>query len=369
MINNERMILNFIEMAQISSPSFNERNMADFVIAEFNKLGLNVVEDDAASKINGNTGNLIVNVEGTNNKTVLLSAHLDTVVPCDKINVIRQKGIIETDKTSVLGGDDKIGIAIILEICRIYETLENRPNLRIVISVAEEKGLTGASALDSKYLEGVDFAYVLDGGDDIGVVTTKAPYRIAGELIVTGKEAHAGLDPESGINALLVAAQALVKLKIGRIDAITTSNIGIVSGGLAQNIVMKEVSMRYETRSILKENILEQQKIVLECFEEVCKANNASFRHTLKQVTTGYSVSEDAKSISYIRASCEKLGIPFVMEASGGASDANIYSGKGVESLVLSVGMRNVHTVNEYVIESEFIQAANMLVTALQFVK
>ncbi len=369
MINNERIITQFIEMAEISSPSFNERKMADYVINEFKSLGYEVVEDDAGSKIGGNTGNLIIDIKGNVEKTVLLSAHLDTVVPCDKINVIRENGKIETDKTSVLGGDDKLGIAIILELVRIYPTLENRPNLKIVISVCEEKGLKGASALDPKYLKGVDFGYVLDGGDDVGVATTKAPYRIAGELIVTGKEAHAGLEPENGINALMVAAKALADLKVGRIDEITTSNIGIVSGGLAQNIVMKEVRMLYETRSIEESRILKQQEIVLSKFEEVCAQEKAEFTHTLKKVTIGYSIDENAQSVQFVREACQTLNIPFATEASGGASDANIYNAYGVESLVLSVGMRQVHTVNEYVYEKDLILAANLLLETLKKVR
>lgn len=369
MINSERTIQQFIEMAKISSPSFKERAMADYVIQQFEELGYQVIEDDAGLKIGGNSGNLIVDVKGNIDKTVLLSAHLDTVVPCDKINVIRKNGKIETDKTSVLGGDDKLGIAMILELVRIYPSLEKKPNLKIVISVCEEKGLKGASVLDPSYLKGVDFGYVLDGGDEIGVVTTKAPYRIAGELIVTGKEAHAGLEPEKGINALMVASKALVEIDLGRIDEITTSNIGVVTGGLAQNIVMKEVRMLYETRSIEEQRIIEQKELVISKFEEICKRENAHFNHTLHKVTTGYSIDENAPSVQFVREACNELGVNFVMEASGGASDANIYNEYGVESLVLSVGMREVHTVNEYVYESDIILATNLLLETIKKVR
>lgn len=368
MINKERMINNFITMAKISSPTFNERAMADYVISQFNRLGYDVIEDDSAVKIGGNTGNLIINIPGTIHKTILLSAHLDTVVPCDKINVIRENGKIYTDKTSVLGGDDKLGIATILELVEILQSHKNKPNLKIVISVAEEKGLQGASALDPKYLENVDFGFVLDGGDDVGTVTNAAPYRIAGELIVIGKEAHAGLEPEKGINALLVAAEALTQLKIGRIDDITTSNIGIVSGGLAQNIVMKEVRMLFETRSIKKENIHHQQKLVVDKFNEVCGKYQIQFKHTLKEVTTGYEINE-GESISYYQKACEILNVPFKKEASGGASDANVFNKYGVQCLVISVGMKNVHTVEEYVLEEDFVLSANVLLKTLLLIQ
>lgn len=353
------MIQQFINMAKISSPSRNERKMADYVIQQFQALGYCVIEDNAGEKINGNTGNLIVTVPG-NKKIVLLSAHLDTVVPCEKIHVIHENNKIYTDKTSVLGGDDKLGVAIILNLVKNLKG-KNHPTLKIVISVCEEQGLQGASVLDPKYLEGVDFGYVLDGGDDLGVVTHQAPYRIAGELIVEGKEAHAGLAPEQGINALMVAAEALTKINVGRIDYNTTSNIGIVQGGLAQNIVMKEVRMLYETRSVEQTKIQQQQQLVTQAFLETCQKHQAQFKHTLKQVTTGYTITSDATSIQYYRQACNELNVPFKMEASGGASDANIYNAYGVESLVISVGMRNVHTVEEYVNVDEFILAYQLI--------
>lgn len=365
MINQERMILDFVKMAKISSPSFNERVMADYVIQQFNDLGYEVYEDNAGKAIHGNTGNLIVDIPGTIDKTVLLSAHLDTVVPCDTIHVIRENGKIETDKTSVLGGDDKIGIAIILEIVKVLKYVENKPNLKIIISVCEEKGLQGAAQVNPELLKDVDFGYVLDGGDDVGVVTHQAPYRIAGDLIVTGKEAHAGLAPENGINALHVAAHALTKIQLGRIDAITTSNIGLVQGGLAQNIVMKEVVMKYETRSILKENIEKQAQEVLQKFESVCKQFNAKFTHSLKEVTTGYTINDESQAIKCYEKACQQLNIPFKKEASGGASDANIFNKYGVECLVVSVGMREVHTLNEYVYEQEMIDAAKLMLQTL----
>lgn len=369
MIQQERMIKQFIEMAEISSPSFNERAMADYVINVFNELGYQVIEDDAGSKIGGNTGNLIIDVPGTINKTILLSAHLDTVVPCDNVHVIRENGKIFTDKTTVLGGDDKLGIAMILEIVKQFKELAEKPHLRIIISVCEEKGLKGASALDPKYLANVDFAFVLDGGDDVGVVTTKTPYRIAGELIVTGKEAHAGIEPEKGINALMVAANALVNVKVGRIDEETTSNIGIVSGGLAQNIVMKELRITYETRSIQLAKIKEQAELIIAAFTKACEEAGATFTHTLTQVTTGYEIAETSPSVLYVKQACEKLGMPFKTEASGGASDANVFNMHNVETLVYSVGMREVHTVNEYVYEEDFIKAAELLFETLKLIK
>ena len=162
MINRERMVENFINMAKISSPSLKEREVADYIKKELESIGLEVIEDDAGEKTGGNSGNIIGILRAPGKKKVLLSAHMDTVLPCDKVNPIIENGIIKSDGTTVLGGDDKAGIANIIEAIRVIkENNFDHPEIIVVCSIAEEIGLLGAKNFDiEKYAP--DYSFILD---------------------------------------------------------------------------------------------------------------------------------------------------------------------------------------------------------------
>ena len=255
MINRERMVENFINMAKISSPSLKEREVADYIKKELESIGLEVIEDNAGEKTGGNSGNIIGILRAPGKKKVLLSAHMDTVLPCDKVNPIIENGIIKSDGTTVLGGDDKAGIANIIEAIRVIkENNFDHPEIIVVCSIAEEIGLLGAKNFDiEKYAP--DYSFILDSSGKPGIAIIQTPYSAKGEMKIIGKPAHAGIAPENGINALTVAAHAITKIKLGRIDSETTSNIGVVRGGEAVNIVMPEVTLHYEARSFSGEKL------------------------------------------------------------------------------------------------------------------
>lgn len=368
MINRERIVKNFIEMAKISSPSYKERNIADYILKEIEELGVKVYEDSSGEKILSNSGNIIIFLKGSKNKKVLLSAHMDTVNPCEDIVPIIENGIIKTDGNSVLGADDKAGIAAIIEMIKVIkEEKINHPDIIIVFSVAEETGLHGAKNIDLSEFGKIDYGYILDAGGEPGTCYNKAPYAANGKYKIIGKAAHAGGEPENGINAFGVAAQAVSKLNIGRIDESTTCNIGVVSGGIATNIVMPSIEMKFEARSLYEyklDKLLEETDRI---FKETCSDFGAEFINEVSRgKTKGYNIDESCDVIQIFKKSSEILGYNFKVMPSGGGSDTNIYNMRGIPSVNIGIGMENVHSTDEYIKIDSLVKTATLLVELMK---
>ncbi len=368
MINEQRIVDNFLDMVKIPSPSLNERAVADYVKAKLEKMGLEVTEDNAGESCNGNAGNIIgiLKAKGSNTKKVLFSAHMDTVLPCDKIVPIMEDGIIKSDGTSVLGGDDKAGIAAILEMVeQLIENNLDHPEIIVVFSIAEEIGLFGARAMDiEKY--NPDFGIIIDSGGKPGVITVQAPYAAKGKIEIIGKPAHAGLEPEAGINALVVASHAITKLRLGRVDENTTSNIGVITGGAAVNIVMPSVSMMYEARSfngkVLDELLAETKAI----FTEVATEFGAEFKESIEKGYDGFKVEAGSEILNVLEKACNDINIEYKPMKSGGGSDTNIYNTKGIPSVNLGIGMSKVHTKEEFIKIEDLIGCTKLLLSIIK---
>lgn len=363
-MNKERLVNTFLDLVRIPSPSRNERRVADYILNFCNANGIEVYEDDANIEYGGNAGNIVAILRAENKKRLMFSAHMDTVLPCDEINPIIDDEVIRSDGTSILGGDDKCGIAAMLEMMLNVKSLTDRPELIFVFSFGEENGLNGPKYMDTQQLGKIDGAYILDSSGRPGEIVKGAPYFANGVLKVIGKEAHAGICPEKGVNALCVAAQAITQLHIGRVEEETTCNLGEVKGGLAYNIVMPSVEIVFEARSLNHdklENLLNQVHLV---FKETCSELNARFESTVKIQTPGFMIDEDDEISRAVVNACEKIGLQAEFKTSGGASDANIYNSKGIKSLNLACGMSEVHTVQEYLRIEDLVKTTE-LITAL----
>ena len=249
-INRERLRQYLLDLVQIDSHSREEGAVAARIRADLEALGVEVEVDDAGEKVGGDTGNVIARVKGTveGAPPIFLAAHMDTVVPGKGVKPVIDGDVIRTDGTTVLGGDDKSGCAIIVECVRtLRENGIPHSDIDAVFTICEEVGLLGAKYLD---LAGIRSTYglVLDS-DDVGYLFTKAPSADHMEFVVHGLEAHAGVCPENGISAIKIAAEAIAAMKLGRIDDETTANIGVIEGGAATNIIPNRVVLRGEARS------------------------------------------------------------------------------------------------------------------------
>jgi tripeptide aminopeptidase len=371
MINQERLKNLLIELIRIDSLSRRERDMAIRLKREMEAIGAEVSIDDAGNKVGGNTGNVIVHWPGTaaGARPFLLSAHMDTVAPGEGVAPILTGTILKSDGRTVLGGDDKSGVAIICEVLRAIKE-NNVPcgPVDVVFTICEEAGLIGAKCLDVSRLR-ARTGLVLDS-DSVGFLFTRAPAANRFEIEVRGLEAHAGVCPEKGISAIKVAAEGIAKMRLGRIDNETTANIGVIEGGVAVNIVPNSVILRGEARSHSEAKLSAQTEHMVQCLKEAAARHEVTLGDHVHRATVearierdydSLNVSDDAPLVRLVRKAGKNLGIDIQTQATGGGCDANVFNRKGLEVANLSTGMRDIHTVNEWLDLNDLYLSAAMV--------
>ncbi len=350
----ETLIDYFISLIKIDSESKNEKAVALKIAEDLRYLGAEVTFDDAHEKTGGNIGNLYGYFNGNiDKKPILFCAHLDTVVPGNGIKPQFKDDRITTDGTTILGADDKSGIAeIIWAIKEINEAEEDHAPIEVLFTVSEEIGLLGAKLVDLSNIKS-KFGYALDS-HKIGHAVTGAPSQNSMQFIIHGKESHAGAAPEFGVSAIQIASEAISKMKLGRIDEETTCNIGIIKGGTATNIIPKEVILKAEARS---HNIDKLQKVTDDIKQALIDAAakyklgdfQASVESIIKKEYPAFVLENDDPCILLAKKATENIGLLFSTGISGGGSDANIFNFKGLKMAVVGSGMEDVHTVNEFI--------------------
>lgn len=368
MVNKERMLAEFYELVSITCSTRAEREVADVVKAKLAAIGLKVEEDDVGVKIGGNCGNVLGLLKGSvaSAPVLMLSAHLDSVEPCAGIKPQLKDGVITSDGDTILGSDDKSGVVGILEALRIIrEDGIPHGDIRVVFTVAEEGGLNGSKNMDRSRLN-ADFGFVLDSGGAPGWIINAAPGQNSIKVIIRGKTAHAGVAPEEGINAIVVAGKALAQLKQGRIDDETTANVGIIKGGQATNIVPDYVEIACEARSRNLAKLEAQTKHMVETFEQVAAASGAQAEVTVKKAYDPYVLTEDMAVVALAKRAAASIGLTPVLEATGGGSDANFFNTYGVPSAVLGTGMSKVHTTDEFIKEADLYRTAELVVAIIK---
>ncbi|MGY3749838.1 M20/M25/M40 family metallo-hydrolase [Vagococcus acidifermentans] len=354
-MKRERLVETFKTMVQIDSQSGEEGAMHEFLTDKFKQLGLTVKEDDSMLSTGLGANNLVATLAGTNTakEPIFFSAHTDTVSPGNGIKVVERDGVLYSDGTTILGADDKAGIAIMLEaIETIIEEELPTGKVEFVLSPGEEIGLVGSSAMSMDLIES-RVGYVLDNAGPVGSAIIASPTLYMYDVTITGKAAHAGLEPEKGVSAMAVLAQALPHIQTGRIDAETTANIGVISGGQATNVVMDEAVLKGEVRSISKDKADALIKEMTQAFETAAKDNGAEVAINVDLKATGYRMTDDLTVMKLFRRSVEALAIAPRTEVSGGGSDANVFNAKGKEVVNLSIGYEEIHTTSEYIPVSE----------------
>jgi tripeptide aminopeptidase len=376
MINQERIKNLLLELVQIDSHSRKERNVAERIKKYCEEMGAEVEIDDAGSKVGGNSGNVIARFRGTipDAEPIMMSAHMDTVVPGENVKPIIDGDIIRTDGTTVLGGDDKSGCAVIIETIRCLKE-QNIPHTDIeaVFSICEEVGLLGAKHLDVSRIRS-RYGIVFDS-DDPGFLFTRGPSSNHLEIKVHGLESHAGVAPEQGISAIRVAAEAISAMKLGRIDEETTANIGVIHGGAATNIIPNLVTLWGEARSLNEEKLEAQCDHMVQCFKDAAaryevtvegKTTKASVEASVDRDYSSMDVPDSSRVVQLVLGAAARMGLNVQTMASGGGCDANIFNRKGIECANLGTGMRAIHTVNEWLDVKDMYASAEMTLEILK---
>lgn len=348
-VQMDRLLSEFESLVRIDSLSLKERHMADYLKSRLSELGCDVEEDDGAKARRGEAGNIIARFPGTDPSlpSVLLSAHMDRVSPGEGIIPIRDGNTIRSSGDTILGADDAAGVAAILEVLRLLrENGGTYPDVEVVFSFSEEMGLLGAKALDTGKLSS-KLGYVIDSGAPISKVVVQSPSHVTLNVRIRGKAAHAGVEPEKGIDAVQVAAKAIAEMQLGRIDEETTANLGMIRGGHATNIVCDLVQIRGEVRSLNRHKLEANVAAIEQALRNSCDSAGATLEFEPEVEYETYCMSPTSEVCMRLQAAAERLGIPLNFVSAGGGSDANIYNAKGIECVVLSGGYTKPHTLEE----------------------
>lgn len=369
-VQEKRITEQFIELVKVDFETGNERNIADVLTKKFNELGLTVVEDDSAERTGHGAGNLICILEGTNDQVdaIYFTSHMDTVVPGQQINPIITDGIIHTDGLTVLGADDKAGLAAIIEaVLVLKEEKIDHGDIQFIITAGEESGLVGAKALNPSLIKAF-FGYALDSDGKVGNLIVAAPTQAKIIATIHGKTAHAGLEPEKGISAITLAANAISNMSLGRIDDETTANIGSIKGGEQTNIVCDCVEIVAEVRSLNKEKAKKQIKKMTSELENSANEAGGSANVRIEWMYPGYHLNESDPVVEIAQKAAKAIGIDGELVKSGGGSDANIISGYGIPTVNLAVGYKNIHTTKEKIAFNDLKKTAELVVEIIKTV-
>ncbi len=353
---SERMIEQFMEMVQIPSESGEEAAMIDYLKKEFEKLGADAQKD--------RYGNLVAKLpaKGTQNKTpVLLSCHADTVKPGKGIEPVLKDGVIRSKGDTILAADDKAGIAEMLEALRIAEV---RPPVEVAISRQEEVGILGVKNLDYSLLT-AKRGFLLDN-DTLDTIVIGGPSYFAIDVNIQGRSAHAGMEPEKGINAILAASKAIAALRLGRLDHETTANVGVINGGMIRNGVPDKASFLAECRSLDHEKAQRLADEMDRKIKEQVESVGAKAEIKIDNLCRAVDIPEDSWTVQIAKKALKTVGINATTTFITGFTDASIYNNKGIEMAVVGIGARLEHSTDEHIYVSDMEKALGMVVEILR---
>ncbi len=363
MIQKARLTNLFCQLVRIDAPSLNEREMAETIKTMLQNQGCSIEEDDAGSEIGGNCGNLLARWPGELEEPPLLfGVHLDTVGPCQgKEAVIGSDQVIRSQGQTILGADDLSGVAAVLEAMQSIreDRIPHRP-VEILLSVAEELHLRGSTHFDCRKVQARE-AYVLDTSGSPGRAALQAPGHITLTFEIFGQAAHAGIAPETGVSAIQAACRGIAKMKLGRIDAETTANIGHIEGGGATNIVADYCRVTAECRSLNQEKLETQAADMRAGMEQGAAETGARVAIQAETSYHPYRVEPEHPVVRrYVRA-CNRIGLPGELATSGGGSDNNVLMRNGIQGIVLTCGMKDVHSCQENISVEDLTNTARLV--------
>jgi len=371
MINSQRLAQRFKTLVEIDSLSRHELDVALEIEKILTDMGADICYDTAKDQVNGNCSNLVAKFKGSVNvEPLFLAGHMDTVGPGNNIKVQFKNGVFTSDGTTILGADDKSAIAIILEVMDvIFENKLDHPPIEIVFTVCEEIGLLGAKHFDYSLMNS-KFGYILDSSDTKGIVT-KAPAANKIHLKIYGKAAHAGVEPEKGINAIAVVSKAVSRLELGRIDEETTCNLGKIKGGVATNIVPEFVEIHGEARSHDLKKLQTVTDNITEMFFKVAKelqdeSGLPRIEAIVENDFPNTNIPDNHKAVLLAKQAADNIDMSLESKTIGGCADANVFFHNNIIAGVLGTGMTNVHTLNESIDIKDMENATRLVLEILK---
>ncbi len=345
----QRLLDDFIRLCEIESPSRRERGVADAVTRELQAVGLEVSEDGSSSETGADAGNLLARVAGTDGeRTVLLCAHMDTVPLAGPIEVVREEGFLANRHEAILGADNKVAVAVLLGVARRLAREPARADVELLFTTCEERALAGAKAFDRSLLR-ADYGFVFDHASPVGELIAAAPtyYRI--EATFRGQAAHAGLAPEAGRSAVVAAAGAIARLRLGRLDEETTATVGRIEGGSAANVVPERCRVELEARSLDRGRAHATVTEIVDVLTDAAGVAECDVETEVEEGFRGYRLARSAEPVQVASAALAELGLEPRLRATAAGSDANVLNAAGLPCLNVADGSEHNHRPDERV--------------------
>jgi tripeptide aminopeptidase len=337
-----------VRLCEIRSPTGEEREIADSLTAELRALGLEVVEDDAAGPAEAGAGNLLARAPGTGESWAMFCAHIDTVPHRGQVEVIDDEGVFRSSGNTILGADNKAAVAVFMELMARQVENPGRVGIELVLTVAEEQGLRGAKAFDASVLRSRQ-GFVLDHAGPVGEVVVSTPTQQKIRADFAGVEAHAGVRPEDGASAIAAAAAAISRMELGRLDAETTTNVGLITGGTSGNVVPGHCGIVAEARSIDTHRAAAEAGRIADACAWGASEHGCDVDVRIEELFRGYQLPKDSPALAAAEAGLRSAGLEPMRVAIGGGSDANALRLDGFDCVLLANGTDAVHTADEFV--------------------
>ncbi len=356
-MNPSRLIEIFLQVIRINALSGNEKPLADFINSFLANLGYKVEFDDSAKFTNSNTGNLICRIG--NGGDFVMTAHMDTARPTENVKPKISDDKITSSGDTVLGVDNRVGVAVLLYTLERV-ALKKIPvkDFTVAFTTCEETTLFG-----SKYIGlngNIKKGFVFDSGYRPGSFIYSACGAIGFNIKIFGRASHSGIAPEKGINSLVVAANAIAKLPLGRIDEETTINIGTLKSGSAVNVIPELTELVGEVRSFNLEKAESYFNLLINTFSDEAKKLNAKIEYDYFWDFKPYTIKENSDVYKDIVKAITKVGLVPNPKISLGGSDANSLNAKGIESVNIGIGAQNPHSNDEFVYIEDLIKSAEI---------
>lgn len=359
----QRLLEIFYTLIKIDSLSSYEKNVADYIMPFLTSLGLEPYSDFSNRITGSNIGNVLCKV-GNGGNIVLLS-HMDTARSTVGVNPIIKDDKITSDGTTVLGVDNRVGIASLLFAIEKHQ-LNKTPLKDFTLAFTTQEETTLAGSLNLELDENVKCGVIFDSHHRPGNFISESTGSKGFKIKVIGKAAHSGLAPERGIDSIKIASNAISQIEFGRIDPKTTANIGLINGGTATNVVPEETHIEGEVRSFIYENIDNKLNEVKKTFEITAATMSGKIEFESFWNFYPYKILPDSLIYKIVETALENVGLNPTPCTSQGGSDANSLNGRGIECINIGIGAQNPHSNDEFILLKDFAKTAEI---ALELMK
>jgi len=355
----------FLEAVKVDSLSLRERPMARFIHTTLSGLSVAVYEDDTAKTIKGDCGNLICIPSWFNpsHPAIALFAHMDTPRTTVGVRPMLTDSRITSDGTTILGVDNRAGSSVLLQVLKEHVSANTQGNFIVVFTVAEEIGMFGSKHIDLTPYN-IKMGFVFDCSKRPGVFIQSAVGCSLYDATFIGRPAHAGVAPEKGVSAIGIAATAVSQIPMGRLSPTMTSNIGMIVGGTATNVVADRCTIHGEVREFIPALIDEHLIMLKTTFERAAQSNGGDVEFGSRVDFPPFALGSDSEVFRTTVDVLQSVGLtPAPIQYLGG-SDANMLNEKGIPSVNFGIGAQNPHANDEFILVED-LHKSSEIATAL----